>query len=203
MATNFRAVTAFGALALIFAPSQAPAQAAPRPLTAAEAEAYQMGLELAFGCSPRRHGEAAGSESTIRRERDALAGTAAHFRSVDGAYLVLEEYDESLAGHCLVMGWFGGALAPGRHGIGRLAMSTVEDEVASGAHSFFAMAAVRTASENVILVVEAGALDIRSVEGGRVEGTFEVRGFLTDPSGRNRVGDASWSGSFRAVRGEP
>jgi hypothetical protein len=62
---------------------------------------------------------------------------------------------------------------------------------------------VRLASENSMLVVETGTLDIRAVDGDRIEGTFEVGGFLTDASGRTRVGDAAWAGSFRAVRGEP
>jgi hypothetical protein len=190
------------AVALV-APASAGAQAAARPLTSAESEAFEMGFELAFACSPRRHNQAAGSESTIRRESDVLAGTAVHFRSVEGAYVVLEEYDESLAGHCLVLGWFGGALAPGRHTVGRLAMSTIEEEMAAGSHTFFAMSAVRAADENSVFVVESGAIDIRTVDGDRIEGTFELSGFFADANGQNRIADAAWAGSFRAVRGEP
>jgi hypothetical protein len=122
---------------------------------------------------------------------------------VDGAYLVLEEYDEALAGHCLVLGWFGGALAPGRHTVGRLGMSTVEEEMVAGSHSFFAMSAVRAADENSVFVVESGAIDIRTVDSDRIEGTFELAGFFADADGQNRVADAAWAGSFRAVRGEP
>jgi hypothetical protein len=195
--------SALVAVVALAAPACAESQAAPRALTPAESEAFEMGFELAFACSPRRHNQAAGSESTIRRERDVLAGTAVHFRSVDGAFLVLEEYDAALAGHCLVIGWFGGGLEPGRHGIDRLAMRTVEDEVDAGRHSFYAMSAVRTADENSVFVVESGTLDLRTVEGDRIEGTFELSGFLADANGASRVSDAAWAGSFRALRGEP
>lgn len=189
--------------AAFVAPASAGAQTAARPLTPAESEAFEMGFELAFACSPRRHNQAAGSESTIRREDDVLPGTAVHFRSVDGAYVVLEEYDEALEGHCLVLGWFGGALVPGRHTVGRLAMSTIEEEMAAGSHTFFAMSAVRATDENSVFVVESGAIDIRTVESDRIEGTFELSGFFADADGQNRVADATWAGSFRAVRGEP
>jgi hypothetical protein len=172
---------------------------APRRLTLEEAEAYQMSLEMAFACSPARHRRLEGSESTIRRATDALAGTAAHFHSVDGTFLVLERYGEELDGHCLVLGWFGGPLEPGRYEIDRLAMDAVEAEVATGQYAFFGMSAVRTPDENALLVVESGSLDIATMESGTVEGTFELAGFLVDGAGANRTGAATWAGSFRAV----
>ncbi len=190
-------------LALSPVPTQVGAQTTePRPLTTEEAEAYQMGLELAFACSPRRHNRATDSHSTIRRGPDAMSGTAVHFRSIDGTYLVLEEYDEDLDGHCLVFGWFGGPIEPGRYRIGRLAMSTVEAQLDVGEHSFFSMSAVRRPDENAMLVVESGSLEIVTIEGDGVSGTFELRGFLVDGGGRNRTRDVTWAGSFRAVRGE-
>ena len=172
-----------------------------RRVTLEESEAYQMSLELAFACSPYRHRRAEGSQSTIRRASDALSGTAIHFSSVEGTYLVLEQYDEELDGHCLVIGWFGGPLEPGRHRVGQLAMSTVEEEVEAGDHSFFSMSAIRRPQENAVLVVESGTLDIASMESGRVSGTFELSGFLVDGSGANRIADVTWAGSFLAVEG--
>jgi hypothetical protein len=203
MSTKLPAPGAALALALAcLAPNPAQAQATDaRRLTLEESEAYQMGLELAFACSPYRHRRADGSESTIRREGDALAGTAIHFRSIEGTYVVLERYDEELDGHCLVLGWFGGPLEPRRYDVGQLAMSTVEEEVARGQHSFFAMSLVRKPEENAMLVVESGSLEIAGMEDGRVVGTFELAGFLADGNGADRVGDASWAGSFSAVRG--
>jgi hypothetical protein len=192
----------FAALGSTPAPAHPQTGAGARILTPEESEAHQMSLELAFACSPRRHNQVAGSESTIRREGGALSGTAVHFRSVDGAYLVLEEYDEALAGHCLVIGWFGGELRTGRYDIGRLAMSTVEAEIASGNHSFFSMSAVRAPSENSILVVESGTVDIAVGESGRITGTFELRGFLVDGGSSRWTGDAAWAGSFSALEGE-
>jgi hypothetical protein len=192
------AVLAAACLAPTLAGAQAPE---PRRLTLEESEAYQMSLELAFACSPYRHRRADGSESTIRRDEDALSGTAVHFRSIEGAYLVLEQYDQDLNGHCLVLGWFGGPLAPGSYPVGRLAMSTVEDETTTGEHSFFAMTLIRRPGENAMLVVEAGTLDIAAMEDGTVTGTFELAGFLGDADGVNRLADASWKGSFTAVEG--
>jgi hypothetical protein len=186
----------------IVAPHAAQAQGAePRRLTLEESESYQMSLELAFACSPYRHRRAGDSESTIRRQADAIPGTAIHFTSIEGTYVVLERYDEELDGHCLVLGWFGGSLEPRRYEVGRLAMSAVEEQSTSGQHSFFGMSLVRRPGENVMLVVETGVLEIASLEGGRVTGTFELTGFLADGNGVNRVGGASWSGSFTAVLG--
>jgi hypothetical protein len=205
MSSRLEIAAAHVALAcLCLLPVAACAQASPeaRRLTRDESEAYQMSRELAFACSPYRHRRADGSESTIRRQTDALAGTAVHFRSIEGTYLVLERYTEDLAGHCLVLGRFGGAqLEPGSYPITGLAMSTVEEEAAAEDHSFFAMSAVRTPEENALLVVESGRLVIESFEADRAEGTFELKGFLVDASGRDRIGDAAWSGSFTAVRG--
>ena len=175
---------------------------APRRLTLEETQAHQMGLELAFACSPRRHNRAAGSESTIRRETDALPGTAVHFRSIEGTYIVLEEYSEALDGHCLVFGWFGGALAPGTYAIGQLAMSAVEEQLDAGEHSFFSMSAVRMPEENSMVVVESGTLEIETMEGGVITGTFRFDGFLVDGGGVNRTRDVAWAGSFLAVEGE-
>jgi hypothetical protein len=173
----------------------------PRSVTLEESEAYQMSLELAFACSPYRHRRAQGSQSTIRRESDALSGTAIHFSRIEGTYLVLEQYDEELNGHCLVIGWFGGALEPGTYQLAQLAMRTVEEDVDAGDHSFFGMSAVRTSQENSIVVVESGTLAIASMESGRVSGTFELSGFLVDGGGASRTADVSWAGSFVAVEG--
>ena len=190
------------AVAALLVPADAASQAAePRRLTLEEAEAYQMGMQLVFACSPYRHRRAEGSQSTIRRSRDALAGTAVHFSSVEGTYLVLEQYDQELNGHCLVVGYFGGALEPGRHDLSLLEMSAVEEEIDSGDYSFYAMSLVRTAAEDAVLVVESGSLDIVSMEDGEVTGTFEVSGFLADSDGVNRLGAVTWAGSFVAVPG--
>ena len=74
------------------------AQATGQALTASDQEAQAMGLQMAFACSPRRHGEATGTTSTIRREADALPGTAIYFRSIEGTFVALEEYDAELNG---------------------------------------------------------------------------------------------------------
>ena len=193
---------ALALLVTLLAPTTARAQGEPpRRLTPRESESYQMSLELMFACSPYRHRRAEGSQSTIRRASDALSGTAVHFSSVEGTYLVLERYDDELDGHCLVIGWFGGPLEPGSHRIGQLAMATVEAESSTGDHSFFSMSAVRTPQENSILIVESGSLDIASVDGGNVTGTFELTGFLVDGAGTDRVENVTWAGSFVAVEG--
>ena len=196
------AAAALGLVATLLVPAPAEAQdELPRRLTLEESESYQMSLELAFACSPYRHRRADGSQSTIRRAADALSGTAVHFSSIEGTYLVLEQYDEELDGHCLVIGWFGGGLEPGSHPVGRLAMATVEAQADAGDHSFFGMSAVRNPRENTIFVVETGALEIGPIEAGRVTGTFELEGFLVDGGGADRREDVSWAGSFVAVRG--
>jgi hypothetical protein len=170
-------------------------------LTEEESEARDMGLEMAFACSPRRHNQAGASESVIERERGALLGTAVFFRSVQGTFVVLEEYDESLAGHCLVLGWFGGALAPGRYPVSRLLQRTVDLEQATDRHSFFAMSLVRRADENGVFIPASGALELAAVEAGTMRGTFELTGVLVEDS--TRRDGVTWTGSFRAVKGEP
>jgi hypothetical protein len=193
--------TALALLAALLASPPAHAQdELPRRLTLEESESYQMSMELAFACSPYRHRRADGSQSTIRRASDALPGTAVHFSSIEGTYLVLERYDQELDGHCLVIGWFGGTLEPGSHRIARLAMATVEAQAEAGDHSFFGMSAVRTPRENVIVVVESGTLEIVSKEEGRLTGTFELDGFVVE-GGTDRVEDVTWAGSFVAVEG--
>lgn len=158
-----------------------------------------MGLELAVACNPRRQGLTEGSQSTIRRESDALAGTAILNRSAEGTFLSLEEYDEALEGHCLVFGWFGGDLAPGSYRISRLAYRTMEEDLASGSRSFFSWGAVRAREENSMLVAESGTLEIMTVEQGRITGSFELTGFVIDDGART---DVVWAGSFSAVEGE-
>lgn len=202
MSTTLQVVLARGlALAATWLiPAAAFAQVAPSGLTPEESEAYEMGLELAFACSPRRHNQATGSESVIQRGPGQLLGTAAYFHSAEGTFLVLEEYDEDLAGHCLVFGWFGGALEPGRYAIDQLAYRTVEAELDAGRHSFFSMSAIRHPDENSILVAESGTLEIVSVGPGTMAGRFELAGFLVD--GDARGGDVAWSGTFSALEGE-
>jgi hypothetical protein len=136
----------------------------------------------------------------IQRDSGQLAGTAVFFRSIEGTFLVLEEYDEDLNGHCLVLGWFGGDIEPTRYGIGRLAYDTMEEQLDAGRHSFFAMAATRASQENVIIVGESGTLDLESVGTESIEGHFDLAGFAIE--GNTRGADVHWSGTFRAVEGE-
>jgi hypothetical protein len=166
----------------------------------ADIEAQQMGLQMAIACNPRRQGEIQGSESTVRRASDALAGTAVYSRTAEGTFLSLEQYDEALEGHCIVFGWFGGAYAIGRHAISRLSMRAMEEEQASGERSFYSWGAVRSTTENSMLMVESGSVEILTIEPGRVTGTFELRGALVE--GTARAGEVTWSGSFSAVEGE-
>jgi hypothetical protein len=189
---------AFTAMALIPISVRAQAAAAPT-LTSEEREAQQMGLEMAVACNPRRQGLTEGSQSTIRRESDALSGTAIVSRSAEGTFLSLEQYDEALEGHCLVFGWFGGALAPGRYRISRLAYRTMEEELASGSRSFFSWGAVRAREENSMLVAASGTLEILTIESGATTGSFDLTGFVIDAGVRT---DVVWAGSFRAVEGE-
>lgn len=169
-------------------------------LSPADTEAQSMGLQMAIACNPRRQGELQGSESTVRRASDALAGTAVYSRTAEGTFLSLEQYDESLEGHCLVFGWFGGAYAVGRHPISRLSMRAMEEEQASGERSFYGWGAVRSTAENLVLMVESGSVEILTVEQGRITGTFELMGALVE--GNARAGEVTWSGSFNAVEGE-
>lgn len=174
------------------------AQAAPTPqsLTPAEAEAYQMSLTLAGSCSPQRQGEMSGSESVIRRP-EPLAGTAALVQGVEGTFVVLERYSESLEGHCLVLGWFGGPLEPGRYPIQPLATSAVEAEVGTDDHSFYGMFAVRSAAESSVFVADSGSVELATVGPGNVTGTFDVSGFVVERS--TRTGTATLQGSFTAL----
>ncbi len=183
-----------GFLAPPAAHAQAPATSA---LTRDESEAQEMGLEMAFACNPRRQGEVVGSESAVLRAADALAGTAILSRTAEGTFLSLEQYDDALEGHCLVFGWFGSDLAPGRYPIAQLSMSAMEEEQASGVRSFYVWGAVRSTAENAMLVARSGSLEILGVDAATVTGTFELVGFLVAES--TRAGDASWSGSFSAV----
>lgn len=181
-------------------PGPASAQIDGPALTAEEGEAHQMGLEMAFACSPRRHNQATGSTSTIREDADALSGTAVYFSRIEGTFVALEEYDQALDGHCLVFGWWGDALQPGAYAVARLASSTMMEEEASGEHSFFAWGAVRTAGAMAMLVVNSGSLEIASIDSGTITGSFELTGFVVD--GPNRR-DATWAGSFSGAEAQP
>jgi hypothetical protein len=187
--------------AVLMLPMPAYSQAGPAlALTPQDNEAQEMGLEMAVACNPRRQGEVVGSESTIRRASDALAGTAIFSRSAEGTFLSLEQYDEALEGHCLVFGWFGGDLVPGRYRVTRLSMRAMEEEQASGDRSFYSWGAVRASDENSMLLAESGTLEILSVEPGQITGSFELSGFLVD--GNARGDGVAWSGSFSAVEGQ-
>jgi hypothetical protein len=200
MRTPPRFLAGFALAAAMLMPTAVHAQGAAGPtLTPEEREANQMGVEMAFACNPRRQGLTEGSQSTIRRESDALAGTAILSRSAQGTFLSLEEYDDALEGHCVVFGWFGGDLAPGSYRISRLAYSTMEEEVASGSRSFFSWGLVRARGENSMLVAGSGTLEITTVEPGRIAGSFELTGFVVDGAARR---DVVWAGSFSAVEGE-
>ena len=181
-------------------PAGAAAQAAAE-LSAEEREAQAMGLEMAFACSPRRHGEATGSTSTIRREVDALPGTAVYFSGIEGTFVALEEYDEALDGHCLVFGWWGGELAPGTYPVARLSMGAMESEETSGEHSFYAWGAVRTTGENMMIIVESGSLTLETFAPGRFTGSFEIEGVVLE--GNARGPEFRWAGSFSGIEGEP
>lgn len=159
-----------------------------------------MGLEMAIACNPRRQGGVQGSESTIRRASDALAGTAILNRTAEGTFLSLERYDEALDGHCLVFGWFGGDLAPGRYGIAQLSYRAMEDELTSGERFFYTWGAVRSGGEDSMLIGRTGTVEISAIESGRITGTFELAGFLVE--GSTRTGEVTWAGSFNAVEME-
>ncbi len=167
--------------------------------TTGEAEAREMSMSLAVGCSPRRHNSVPESESVIQRDEGSLIGTATYFTSIDGQFIVLEEYDEELLGHCLVFGWFGGSLEAGSYRIRQLAYATVEQEFAAGDHSFFSMSAVRNAEEDSVFVIEAGTLLIDDMANGGMLGSFDVSGFVVE--GRDRRDGVTWTGSFRALDG--
>lgn len=180
-------------------PSPGRSQAsAPGPeMSPAEAEAYQMGLELTFACNPQRHRSMPESESMIERADGPLAGTAAFLRTPEGTFLVLEGYDENQAGHCLVLAWFGGELDLGRYPIGQLSYATLEAELDAESHSFFTFSAVRAPDESATLVTEAGSLEIVSMEAGVITGDFALSGFTI--SSQTRVDDVALEGTFRAL----
>jgi hypothetical protein len=99
-----------------------------------------------------------------------------------------------------VFGWFGGELAPGRYAIGQLSMRAMEEEQASGQRAFYTWGAVRSTTENAMVLTSSGMLEILTVETGRVTGTFELMGALVEDNVRTR--EVSWSGSFSAVEDE-
>ena len=136
------------------------------------------------------------TESVIQRGSDTLTGTASYLRSAEGTFLVLEHYDESLEGHCLVLGWFGGDLEPGSYRIRQLGMSALEAEVDGEDRSFYAMAAVRATAENSLLVTGSGSVEITTVQPGGLAGSFSIDGFTIE--GGDRTDGVSWTGSFRA-----
>jgi hypothetical protein len=191
------------ALALVTAclmPGLLRAQAPPAPsLTPPEAEAQEMGLTLASFCNPARHRLMGDTQSVVERGPDSLPGTASYLRSAEGTFLVLERYDQALAGHCLVLGWFGGDLAPGRYAVRQLAMATLEAEVGGEDPSFYAMAAVRTPDESSQLVTSAGSVEIVSLGSAEVTGTFGLTGFVIEDG--TRTDGVAWDGSFTALEG--
>ena len=165
-------------------------------MTPAEAEAHEMGLTLASFCSPARHRLMGQSRSVVDRGAEPLEGTASFLRSAEGTFLVFEHYDESLEGHCIVLGWFGGDLEAGTYPIEPLAMSSLEAEVIGEDRSFYGMAAVRTADESSIFVTESGSLEIANVESGGLSGSFSLAGFVL--AGDDRTNGMSWTGTFSA-----
>jgi hypothetical protein len=166
-------------------------------MSAAEQEAYDMSLQMTFPCNPARHRSMPESESLIERAAGPLSGTAAFLRTAEGTFLVLEGYDESQAGHCMVLAWFGGELAAGRYPIRRLSMAAMEEEVDSGDHSFFVFSAVRSPDESATFVTDSGSLEIESMDADRVVGTFEATGFTINS--QERHDDMALQGSFSAL----
>lgn len=184
-------------LALPLCASGAAAQAAGPPMSPAEREAYDMGLQMQFPCNPARHRSMPDSESLIERSAGELTGTAALLRTAEGTFLVLEGYDESQAGHCMVLAWFGRELAPGSYRIRRLSMAAMEEEMDSGDHSFFVFSAVRSPDESATLVGDSGSLQIDSIDSGTLTGSFELTGFTINS--QERHDDVAVNGSFRAL----
>lgn len=184
-------------------PASASAQAgAGTELTPSEAEAYQMGLEMTFVCNPSRHRTMTTiSSSSISRPAGDLPGTATYLRSAEGTFLVLEGYDEEMAGHCMVLAWFGGDLEPGRYQIRRLAMDVMEAEVTAASHSFFTLGAVRSPGESSVLVADSGSVSLDSIEDGTVKGSFAVTGVVVE--GGARTDGVSWQGTFTALERDP
>lgn len=170
-------------------------------MTPPETEAYELGLEMSFLCSPERHSAIPESESVIERSAGDLPGTAAFVRSFEGTFLVLEAYDQNQAGHCLVLAWFGVELDPGRYPVERLGMATMEEQVASEEHTFFTFSAVRAATESATFVTDSGSVEIEAMDRGTVTGSFELAGFTINT--QERVDDVVLEGSFTAVEREP
>jgi hypothetical protein len=141
------------------------------------------------------------SSSLISRPAGALPGTATYVRSAEGTFLVLEAYDEQMAGHCMVLAWFGGDLEPGRYQIRRLAMDAMEEEAAAPVHSFFTLGAVRSPEESSVLVADSGTLSLDSIDDGTVKGSFDVTGFVID--GGARTDGVTWDGTFTALERDP
>jgi len=198
---NLRLLFVAAFLAAVPSPLRAQAPGGPE-LAPAEAEAYQMGLEMTFVCNPSRHRTMTTiSSSSIARPSGTLPGTATYLRSAEGTFLVLEAYDEQMAGHCMVLAWFGGDLEPGRYGIRRLAMDAMEAEVGAPSHSFFTLGAVRSPEESSVLVADSGTLSLESVEDGTVKGSFDVTGFVVE--GGARTDGVTWQGTFTALERDP
>jgi hypothetical protein len=170
-------------------------------LTPEESEAQQMGLEMAFACSPRRHGLATGSTHTIARDPAPLSGTTVYFSSIEGTFVALEEYDDQLDGHCLVFAWWGDAIEPGTYPIARLSYRAMEEEEMAGEHSFFSWGAIRATNAMSIVLVESGSVTIESFAPGSITGSFELTGFVLE--GNARAGSMRWTGTFSGVEGEP
>ena len=161
-----------------------------------------MGLEMTFVCNPPRHRSMeAESVSSISRPRGGLDGTATYLRSAEGTFLVLEGYDEEMAGHCMVLAWFGPDLQVGSYQIRRLAMGAMEEEVGSGRHSFFVLGAVRSPAESSMLIADSGTVELSAVDGGTVRGRFQVVGFAVE--GTARTDGVEWEGSFAALERDP
>jgi hypothetical protein len=177
--------------------AQATAAAA---LTPEEREAQDMGLQMAFACSPRRHGLATGSTSTIEREPAPLSGTAVYFSSIEGTFVALEQYNDQLDGHCLVFGWWGDAIEPGTYPITRLSMRAMEEEEMADEHSFFSWGAVRANNGMTLFLVESGSVTIESFSSGSITGRFELTGFAIDAN--TKGSPMRWAGTFSGVEGE-
>jgi hypothetical protein len=198
---TLRPLLAAAFLAALPAPSLAQAAGGPE-LAPAEAEAYEMGLEMTFVCDPNRHRMMTTiSSSSIQRASGALPGTATFLRSAEGTFLVLEAYDEEMAGHCMVLAWFGGDLEPGRYAVRRLGMDAMEEEVGASSHSFFTLGAVRSPEESSVLVADSGTLSLESFDNGALIGSFEVTGFVVE--GGARTDGVTWGGTFTALERDP
>jgi hypothetical protein len=182
-------------IGVVFAPISLSAQA----LTREEQEAQQMGLEMAFACSPRRHGLAAGSSHTIESSPASMSGTAVYFSTIEGTFVALEEYDDQLDGHCLVFGWWGDAIEPGTYPIARLSYQALESEEMAGEHSFFSWGAVRANNGMSMVVVESGSMTIESFAAGSITGSFEISGFALDGNAKGNA--MTWSGTFSGIDG--